>query len=94
MMSTYSQVLQLISPYFGNSNAADNFLSRQCKYHLNREPAELGPHDLWELAKWAMVSGGLLIGKDKAEELSDKIRDFRKSMGELPLGDRLAVRPR
>jgi len=37
-----------------------------------------------------MVSAGLLIGKEKAEELSEKIRNLRKSMGAVPLPDRLA----
>jgi hypothetical protein len=84
-MSLYKQVLELITPYFDSPIGAEVFLVRQCKQHLNREPANLGPHDLWNLAKWTMVSGGLLLSKQKAEEMSHKILDLRKSMGSVPL---------
>ncbi len=83
-MTVFHQVLELTTPYFENSTKAEQFLARQCKAHLNREPQDLGTNDLWNLANWAMVSGGLMIGKDKAVELSDKIRNLRKTMN--PVG--------
>jgi hypothetical protein len=86
-VSLYHQVLELTTPYFDTPAGAEVFLARQCKQHLNREPDQLGPHDLWELAKWTLVSAGLLIGKEKAERLSDQIKSLRKAMGDVPLRD-------
>ena len=89
-MSVYQNILELMTPYFSNQNAAEIFLTRQCESHLQRKPAELGMHDLVNLAKWALVSGGLQIGKEKAEEMSGKIMELRRSVGDVPLRDRLS----
>jgi hypothetical protein len=40
-MSVYQQVLTIAIPYFENQIKADQFLVRQCKSHLNREPTQL-----------------------------------------------------
>ena len=90
-MNLYSQVLELTTPYFDTPVGAEVFLVRQCKQHLNREPDQLGPHDLWELAKWTLISAGLQIGKEKAERLSDQIKNLRKAMGDVPLRDGLGA---
>ena len=89
-MGTYKDVLQVVTPYFNTPNAAEIFLTRQCESHLQRKPADLGVHDLVNLAKWAMISGSLQIGKEKAEEMSEKILALRRAMGQVPLRDRLA----
>jgi hypothetical protein len=89
-MNVYQNALEVITPYFNTVNAAEIFLTRQCESHLQRKAVDLGMHDLVTLAKWAMVSGGLLIGKEKAEEMSEKILALRRSMGAVPLRDRLA----
>ena len=89
-MNLFQQVLELLVPYFGSPTGAEQFLTRQCKRHLDRAPEELGPHDLRNLAKWTLVSGGLLVSKEKAEEMSDKILGLRKSMGAVPLRDRFS----
>jgi hypothetical protein len=88
-MGLYDQVLELITPYFNSSVAAEQFLIRQCQFHLQREPTQLGPHDLPNLAKWTMVSGGLQVGKDKAVEMSDRILALRRTIGAVALRDRL-----
>ena len=88
-MSVYEKVLEVVKPYFNTPVAAEIFLTRQCESHLQRKPAELAMHDLVNLAKWAMVSGGLLIGKVKAEEMSDKILGLRRAAAQVPLRDRL-----
>ena len=90
-MNVYENVLEVVKPYFSTQNAAEIFLTRQCESHLQRKPAELSIHDLMNLAKWAMVSGGLQIGKDKAEEMSDKILGLRRTATQVPLRDRLAA---
>ncbi len=78
--SLYDQVLNTCLPYFESRTHAELFLVRQCQFHLNCEPKNLMPSHLWSLANWAMVSGGLLIGKDKAVEMCDKIRAIRRDM--------------
>ncbi|MCL4394316.1 MAG: hypothetical protein M1482_05840 [Chloroflexi bacterium] len=88
-MRVYDQVLDLLIPYFNSRIAAEQFLVRQCELHLSRKPDEVGAHDLVNLAKWAMVSGGLQVGKDKAIEISDKILALRRGMGEVAIRDRL-----
>lgn len=88
-MGLYNQVLELITPYFNSPIAAEQFLVRQCQFHLQREPAQLVAHDLPNLAKWTMVSGGLQVGKDKAVEMSDRILALRRALGTMPLRDRL-----
>ena len=66
------KVLKMTVDYIGPSSKA--FLERQTKAHLNGlEFANLQKGDLPELAKWVNVSAGLLIGKDKASDLMQKI---------------------
>ncbi len=89
-MSLYQNILEMITPYFSSQVAAEQFLIRQCQFHLQREPAQLGTHDLVNLAKWAMVSGGLQVGKEKAEEMSEKILAMRRSMGAVSLRDQMS----
>ncbi len=84
-MTLFQQVLDLSTPYFGSAAQAEQFLTRQCKAHLNRDPATLTAHDLWELAKWAMISGSLVMDKAKSEELSEKILQLRRSMGSVSI---------
>jgi hypothetical protein len=89
-MNVYQNVLEVVKPYFNSPTAAEIFLTRQCESHLQRKPAELTIHDLVNLAKWTMVSGGLQIGKEKAQEMSDKILGLRRTATQVPLRDRLA----
>ena len=89
-MNLYQTILESITPFFASQVAAEQFLLRQCEFHLKVEPQKLGAHDLVNLSKWAMVSGGLLIGKDKAEAMSEKILAMRRSMGAVPLRDRMS----
>ena len=86
-MNNYQNFLELVRPYFSSLNTAEIFLTRQYESHLQRKPAEMGMHDLVNPAKWAMISGGLQIGKEKSEEM---ILASRRSMGTVPLSDRLA----
>ncbi len=89
-MNLYQTILEMITPFFASPIAAEQFLIRQCEFHLKIEPPKLGPHDLVNLSKWAMVSGGLLIGKEKAEVMSEKILALRRSMGAVPVRDRMS----
>ncbi len=89
-MNLYQMVLESITPFFASPVAAEQFLLRQCEFHLKVEPQKLGVHDLVNLSKWAMVLGGLLIGKEKAEVMSEKILAMRRSIGAVPLRDRMS----
>ncbi len=89
-MNLYQTILELITPFFASRLAAEQFLIRQCEFHLQVEPTKLGAHDLVNLSKWAMISGGLLIGKEKAEVMSGKILALRRSLGAVPVRERLS----
>ena len=74
-MNLYQKILAATIPYFGDPVLADQFLSRQCEAYLTLNPSDLGPDDLWNLAYWAMVSASKIIGKHRAEALSNAIRN-------------------
>jgi hypothetical protein len=65
-------VLNITTEYIGPSSKA--FLDRQTRAHMGGlDFNDLQKANLPELAKWVNTSAGLLIGKDKAKELSDRI---------------------
>ena len=53
--------------------AAQSFLARQCKYHLNKEPVMLQTSDIDELAKWCHIGVSLTINKIVAEKVKQDI---------------------
>ena len=53
--------------------AAPSFLSRQCKFHLKKEPADLLKTDLEELAKWVYIGVSLTLDKAVAEQAKQNI---------------------
>ncbi len=66
------KVLAITIDYIGPSS--EMFLQRQATHHLNGiKFDDLDRQHLPELAKWVKVSAGLLIDKNRAAELSDKI---------------------
>ena len=73
-MSQLSEsVLKETTVYLGP--ASGKFLERQTQSHLNGLPFDkLEKQHLEDLVKWVGISAGLLIGKDKAEELVKKIQ--------------------
>jgi len=72
-VSTYSNmVLTITTEYIGPSSKA--FLDRQTRAHMGGLSFDsIEKTQLPELAKWVNVSAGLLIGKDKAQALADRI---------------------
>ncbi len=72
-MSTYSDtVLKMTTEYIGPSSKA--FLERQTRAHMGGLDFDnLERSQLPDLAKWVNTSAGLLIGKDKAKQLADRI---------------------
>ena len=76
-MSILSEkVLKEATFYLGP--AAKTFLERQTKYHLDSlHFDDLKKEHLNDLCHWINISGGLVIGKDKAAELAEKVMNIR-----------------
>jgi hypothetical protein len=73
MSALSEQVLSLSIQYLGP--AAKRFLERQTTSHMNGLSFDsLEKQHLTELAKWIEISGSLIIDKQKAQELSKKIK--------------------
>ena len=66
------KVLETTTPYLGP--ASKIFLDRQTKRHMNGVIFDyLENNHLPDLSRWVLISAGLLIDKNKAKELSEKI---------------------
>ncbi|MFZ3058621.1 MAG: hypothetical protein WA102_02680 [Candidatus Methanoperedens sp.] len=70
-MAISDQVIKILAEDMGPS--ALPFLERQCKFHLNKEPARLTNSDIEELAKWVQISSKLTLGDDIANKLKTKV---------------------
>ncbi len=71
MSALSDKLLALSKPYLGP--AAESFLARQCKGHLNVEIAAITPAHLKDLATWVERSGALIMDPARAAELAKKI---------------------
>ncbi len=70
------KVLTITTPYLGP--ASKIFLDRQTKRHMNGVVFDYIESDhLPDLSRWVLISAGLLIDKDKAKELSQKIASLQ-----------------
>lgn len=54
----YNDVVQITQDFLGP--AAERFIDRQIKTHVNKEPAELTQADLKQLSEWLKVAIALL----------------------------------
>ncbi len=70
-MSVEQSCLAVLTKQMGP--AAKGFLERQCKSHLNKEPATLAKADLDELAKWCQIGTQLVLGQAVADKVKDGI---------------------
>ncbi len=71
MTEFYDRTLKVFSKYF--SGSAGEILDRQIIYHLKKTPETLEESDKSELAKWSLISGRLVLGNEKAEQLENEI---------------------
>lgn len=72
MSDVSERVLKITVDYIGPSSKA--FLERQTRSHMEGlDFVNLQKAQLADLAKWVNISAGLLIGKDKASDLAQKI---------------------
>jgi hypothetical protein len=73
--SLYNQVVTVTMAYLGP--AAERFIARQIKTHLNKEPEDLTPQDLNKLVDWIKIAIALLTEDSKI------VDDFAHSLLEL-----------
>ena len=71
MAGYYDKLLVVCEKYL--TTGAKDFLDRQIVSHLHKSTETVLPADKTELAKWCKISGGLLLGAEKAEKLSNDI---------------------
>lgn len=71
----YDRVVEVTTGYLGP--AAEKFITRQIKSHLNKDPDQLTEADITKLADWVKVAIALLTEDGKM------VDDFTKSLLEL-----------
>lgn len=80
-VSLYDQVVEITYGYLGP--AADRFVARQIRRHLNKQPDELKRRDLKELIVWIDLAMNVLV---EDEQLVDDYISSLKNL--LCEGDR------
>jgi hypothetical protein len=73
-LTLYEEVVQATYDYLGP--AADRFVARQIKSHLNKDPADLRKKDLQDLIVWINLAMNLLV--DDRQLVDDYIGDLQK----------------
>ncbi len=71
MSTLYRDILDICETYL--SGDSKKFLDRQITTHLKKSPENILPEDASEIAKWSKVSGGLVLGQSKAEQMAKEI---------------------
>lgn len=74
-MAIYQRVLSVAYEYLGNQ--AQEFLERQCRYHVGVELHELALEDLDSLGWWCYVSASLIIGNQKALKFQQQVVNMK-----------------
>lgn len=75
MSALSDKILALSKPYLGP--AAESFLARQCKGHLNIEMGAITTSHLKDLSTWVERSGALIMEPSKAAELASRKNHHR-----------------
>jgi hypothetical protein len=73
-LTPYEWVLAEAWPFLGT--ATERIIERQCQEHLGLAPATLGFEQMRELGHWVEISSTLVISKDKARALGQRIADL------------------
>ena len=78
----YTDVVQITQDFLGP--AAQRFIDRQIKTHVNKEPEELSPDDMQKLAEWLKVAIALLT-EDEAtvNKYTESLRQLGMTYKEL-----------
>lgn len=72
-MALYKQILTEVRQFLPPQEDVEGFVTRQCRSHLQVEPEALSPSDLPILAWWIGISASLLIPKEQALLLRQKV---------------------
>ena len=76
-MNLYERVVAEVQPVLPKDQDAGAFVARQCSSHLNVEPGALSAAHISELARWIGVSASLLIPKEQALALGQRVAALR-----------------
>jgi len=76
-MNLYERVVAEVQQVLPKDQDAGNFVARQCSSHLNIDPGVLDAAHIPELARWIGISASLLIPKEQALALRQKIENLR-----------------
>lgn len=57
---------------------AQNFLARQIEWHLSKTPETLDYSDKANLSWWIKISASLILNKEEAEKLYNKVMALKK----------------
>jgi len=74
--SFYNDVYRECRNYFGSQTK--QFLDQQILINLLKTPAMISHADKSELAKYIWIASALIIGKEKAKVLADRILNLRQ----------------
>ncbi len=67
----YKNAIEISQEFLGP--AAERFLNRQIREHLQKKADDLSKSDIPELARWIKVSASLLTDQKVASDFADKI---------------------
>lgn len=70
-MSLFEQVVAEVKPFLGDRS--NRFVRIQCENHLHIAPEKLSKDLLPQLSYWMMLSASLILSRDQAEDLEEKI---------------------
>lgn len=73
-------VVEIAEQYLGF--AANRYLDRQCRLHLDKPLEELRREDLDNLAMWINNTAPLVMDKNDAQELAEEIFELKGKLSE------------
>lgn len=81
MTALYDQIVEITRGYLGP--AAERFVVRQVRFHLDKNPDELVAEDLPKIAEWGRVTLGLLTSDRKlVDEYADRLKALAEAFDE------------
>lgn len=82
-VNLYGNVVRITHVYLGP--AADRFIARQVRNHLQKEPEELSPSDLLSLIDWIKVAVSFLADNPElVEEYTEELVKLTKAPAPKP----------
>jgi len=72
----YKEVFKECEVFFGKET--ENFLDRQIEWHLSKTSDTVDYSDKNDFAWWIKISAGLVLNKEDAEKLYNKVMAIKK----------------